>query len=209
MLDVIIDQQAAYAALVARAAACTVCPRMEGRRRVLGPANGRLDAHVLFVAEAPGRFGGDRTGTPLTADQSGRNFTALLAGAGIPRERVFVTNAVLCNPRDAQGRNAAPSSLEVANCRPFLRETLKLIAAPIVVSLGRVALAALEGISPNGLVLRHDVGRVVPWAGRLLVPLYHPGPRAQLHRSFAQQQEDFAALAELIRTQIPSRPYDS
>jgi uracil-DNA glycosylase len=105
---------------------------------------------------------------------------------------------VLCNPRDAQGRNAAPSSLEVANCRPFLRETLELIAAPIVVSLGRVALAALESISPHGLVLRHDVGRVVPWAGRLLMPLYHPGPRAQLHRTFAQQQEDFAALAQLV-----------
>ena len=39
-----------------------------------GHANGRPDARVLFLAEAPGRLGGDRTGVPLTSDQTGRNF---------------------------------------------------------------------------------------------------------------------------------------
>ena len=53
-------QQAAFDALWL-AQACRVCPRMEGRRRVLGAGNGPLDARVLFVAEAPGRLGDDRT----------------------------------------------------------------------------------------------------------------------------------------------------
>ncbi len=58
----------AYDALVARAQACRLCSRMEGRRRVLGAGNGPLDARVLFVAEAPGRLGGDKTGVPLVND---------------------------------------------------------------------------------------------------------------------------------------------
>lgn len=188
----------AFAALIARAAACRLCARMEGRRRVLDHANGSLDARVLFVAEAPGRFGGDRTGVPLTSDQSGRNFGHLLEAAGLTRAEIFVTNAVLCNPRDQRGRNATPSAREVDACRPLLRETLRLVRAPLVVALGRVALDALGAIEPHGLQLRRDVGRAVPWAGRTLLPLYHPGPRAQLHRSFPLQQQDFAHLGRLL-----------
>lgn len=171
---------------------------MEGRRRVLGPANGPLDAHVLFVAEAPGRLGGDRTGVPLVSDQSGRNFTRLLQAAGWQRDDVFVTNAVLCNPRDAQGRNDAPAAAELRNCSPHLRDLLALLDPPYVVALGCAALAALALLAPHEAVLRRDVGLPVPWDGRTLIPLYHPGPRAQLHRPFAQQQEDFARLRVLV-----------
>ena len=193
-----LERERAFDALIACAAACRLCARMEGRRRVLDRANGRLEARVLFVAEAPGRFGGDRTGVPLTSDQSGRNFGRLLEAAGLRREQIFVTNAVLCNPRDDRGRNATPTAREVAACRPFLRDTLRLVRAPLVVALGRVALDALGALEPHGLHLRSDVGQATPWAGRLLLPLYHPGPRAQLHRAFAQQQQDFVHLARLL-----------
>ena len=104
-------REAAFAALVARAQACTRCARMAGRRRVLGPGNGPSDARVLFVAEAPGRFGGDRTAVPLHGDRSGATFAHLLAAAGLDRGEVFVTNAVLCNPRDPAGRNTRPLSV--------------------------------------------------------------------------------------------------
>src|SRR4051794_39073251 len=98
--------ETAFAALVARVQACERCPRMAGRARVLGVANGSRRPRILFVAEAPGRFGGDRTGVPLHGDRSGAIFEALLAAAGLSRAEIFVTNAVLCNPRDPAGRNA-------------------------------------------------------------------------------------------------------
>jgi uracil-DNA glycosylase family 4 len=177
---------------------CRRCPAMEGRRRVLGRANGRLDGRVLFVAEAPGRLGGDRTGEPLTADQTGRNFARLLGAAGLRRDEVFVTNALLCNPRTRRGLNRAPRSAELSACREHLRRTLELVPAPLVVSLGAVALRQLGAIRPHGLSLRADVGRVVPWGDRRLVPLYHPGPRAQIHRPFARQQDDFRALSTIL-----------
>src|SRR5579872_2221398 len=91
------DDEITFCRLVERVAACRLCPSMEGRRRVLGPGNGPLDALVLFVAEAPGRLGGDRTGVPLSRDRSGLNFERLLASSGLGRAEVFVTNAVLCN----------------------------------------------------------------------------------------------------------------
>src|SRR5579883_877427 len=56
--------------LVKNVQACHYCPRMEGRTRVLGPANGSLDADILFIAEAPGRLGADSSGIPLMGDQT-------------------------------------------------------------------------------------------------------------------------------------------
>jgi uracil-DNA glycosylase family 4 len=172
---------------------------MEGRRRVLGPANGSPGALVLFVGEAPGRLGGERTGVPLSGDQTGRNFDALLAEAGLRREELFITNAILCNPQDGRGRNRGPAREELAACRGFLARQIAVVDAPVVVPRGAVALAALDALAAHGLRLREAVGRPVPWQGRTLVPLYHPGPRAQLHRALAVQREDFAALGRLVR----------
>lgn len=172
---------------------------MAGRRRVLSAANGPRQALVLFIGEAPGRFGGERSGIPFTSDRTGQNFTALLAAAGISRDEIFVTNTILCNPRDQTGRNRPPSRSELAACEPFLRRQCVLIEAPIVVPLGRVALAALDRLATHGLQLRQAVGQVHQWEGRLLVPLYHPGPRAQVHRPFAVQLADFMALGALVR----------
>lgn len=189
-----------FVSLCVDAAACRRCPAMEGRRRVLSAANGRVDAWVIFIGEAPGRLGGERTGIPFSGDQTGRNFDHLLTAAGLTREEIFITNAILCNPRDDAGRNRGPSRRELANCGDSLARQLALVAAPIVVTLGAVALGAVGALAAHGLHLRESVGRVMPWQGRLLVPLYHPGPRAQLHRDLARQREDFAALGRLVRS---------
>jgi len=176
---------------------------MDGRTRAIGPSNGPLDARVLFVAEAPGRLGADLTGVPLSGDQTGRNFDALLASAGIERRDIFVTNAVLCNPRGADGRNDRPCAAELANCSEHLRALIDLLDPPWVVSLGRVALDALALIERHNRVLARDVGTAAPWYGRHLVPLYHPGPRAVARRGFGQHAADYAALATLLGTSGP------
>lgn len=196
MIDDRSASRAAYAAHAAAVEACQRCPRMAGRRRVAG--QGPLDARVLFVAEAPGRLGAERSGIPLTLDRSGRAFELLLAAAGWRREEVFVSNAVRCTPRDGRGRNAPPSAAEIAACSAHLRDLLLLLQPPWVVSLGAVALRALALIAPHGARLARDVGRPLPWYGRTLVPLYHPGPRARRHRSLAAQLEDFRRLRALV-----------
>ncbi len=164
----------------------------------IGDGNGSLDARVLFIAEAVGRRGGAITGVPLTRDESGRRFAAFLALAGIDRSDVFVTNAVLCNPVDAAGRNRPPSPRERARCLPFLGRTLAIVRAPIVVTLGRVALEATRAIAAHDTELGGDVARPVAWYGRTLVPLYHPSRQSTLHRRQSQQEDDWRALGTLM-----------
>jgi uracil-DNA glycosylase family 4 len=193
------SREAAFHDLIDRAQSCRACPRMEARRRVLSEQNGRVPAPVLFVAEAPGRLGGERTGIPMSGDQTGRNFHQLLSAAGLTRDDVFVTNAILCNPRNVESRNAKPTRDEIRNCSCFLASTLELVAPAFVVTLGAVALDALKLISPHEIRLSRDVGQPVRWHGRWLAPLYHPSPRAQLHRPIEQQLEDFRRLGDVIR----------
>jgi len=169
---------------------------------VLGPANGPLDADVLFVAEAPGRLGAARTGVPMTADVAGRRFDAFLTAAGLARDRVFITNAVLCNPLSPAGNNRRPSLREVTACSGFLAAQLRLVRAPVVVALGSVALDALHRIAPHDAVLARDTGRALPWKGRTLIPLYHPSIQSTLTRSHDQQLADWRRLGAIVRTNV-------
>jgi uracil-DNA glycosylase len=199
------ERDRTFAALAARAQACVRCTRMAGRRRVLGAGNGPVQARVLFVAEAPGRFGGDRTAVPLQGDRSGATFADLLTAAGLDRGAIFVTNAVLCNPRDDAGRNTRPTPAEIRNCSEHLAAQIAVVDPPWVVALGHTALRALALLAPHSVQLAADVGRPMPWYGRTLVPLYHPGPRALIRRPLAAQVEDYRRLAALVAA--PSSPY--
>jgi DNA polymerase len=187
-----------FEALMRDVRACYACVRMT-HSHVLHGSNGPLDADAIFVAEAPGRRGAAVTGVPLTGDESGRRFGEFLRIASIGRERVFVTNALLCNPLDDRGANRRPGSAEIDRCRPFLERTLACVQAPIVVALGRVALEALRRISPHAAQLDHDVATPLPWRGRTLVAMYHPSRQSTLHRSQRQQEEDWRTLGVLCR----------
>ena len=102
-----------FIALTTEAANCRLCPAMCGRSAVLSELNGRLDARVMFIGEAPGRKGADRTRIPFSGDQSGKNFDRFLASIGLKRSQIFITSAALCNPRTTTGANPT------ANCQIF------------------------------------------------------------------------------------------
>ena len=192
------SQPARFADLAEAVQHCNLCPRLADRYKVLSTKNGNIDSAVMFVAEAPGRLGADRTGIPLYGDQSGNNFQRLLGTIGWKRDQVFITNALLCNPRQDNGNNCTPTNEELGNCSCYLEMTLSVVNPRVVVALGATALKALEQIAPHRLTLRDGVGKPTPWAGRMLVPLYHPGPRALVHRGFAKQSSDFQRLAKLV-----------
>jgi uracil-DNA glycosylase family 4 len=178
--------------LCAKVGACRACDSM-AYSHVLGAANGPADARVMFVGEAPGRFGAGRSGVPFQGDESGRRFESLLAVSGLTRDEVFVTNAILCNPLDASGRNRRPKTSEVQRCLAHLREQIEAVDPALVVALGEVALTTLARIEPHGLRLRDGVAQPTPWFNRSLVALNHPGRRALVHRSDELQRLDWAA----------------
>ena len=92
-----------FAELVSEAAGCTLCPAMCGRSAVLSELNGSPDARVMFIGEAPGRKGADRTRVPFSGDQSGANFDRFLNSIELTRKEIFITSAALCNPRSESG----------------------------------------------------------------------------------------------------------
>jgi uracil-DNA glycosylase family 4 len=196
-----LDRYQAFVDLAEEARGCSLCPEMAARTAVLSGLNGSMHPEVLFVAEAPGRRGGDRTRIPMSGDSSGRTFRHLLASTGLDSSQIFITNAVLCNPRSQTGANRPPSLKEVRNCNPLLARTIETLNPPIVVSIGVKALAALERIKPHGLALTADVGRAVEWNGRTLLAFYHPSPQVLIsRRSLSQQEEDWQALKRLLAT---------
>jgi uracil-DNA glycosylase family 4 len=189
----------ALEALITEVQACRRCPEMAGCARVLSWANGRHDAKIMFIGEAPGRLGADRTNVPFHGDKAGDNFEQLIELAGLTRREIFITNAILCNPRDDRGNNASPSKSSIRNCSANLQRQIEAIDPAIVVTLGAVALEATRLIEPHRLALSTAVRTAHSWNGRKLIPLYHPGARAMVHRNFTAQTADYYFVGEAYR----------
>jgi uracil-DNA glycosylase len=169
------------------------------RTAVLSHANGSLQARILFIGEAPGRKGADRTRIPFSGDQSGKNLDRFIASINLTRAEIFITSAALCNPRSDSGANRKPSKTELVNCSGFLRRTLELINPRVVVTLGSVALESLKMIKTHNLILKQAIGKVYEWDGRLLVPIYHPSPQVLAsHRREQAQLHDYKLVREAI-----------
>src|SRR5258708_26477295 len=192
-------KQNQFIRLVAEASGCVKCSAMCGRAAVLSELNGPVDARVMFIGEAPGRKGADRTRIPFSGDQSGKNFERFLASIDLTRSEVFITSAALCNPRADSGANRRPRAAEIRNCSPFLQQTIQLVEPAVIVTLGMVALDALKLLHYHEFNLKHDAGKIRRWNGRLLVPLYHPSPQVLItSRDERTQLKDYQVVARAI-----------
>ena len=166
---------------------------------MLSDRNGSIDAQVMFIGEAPGRKGADRTRIPFSGDQSGVNFDRFLKSIDVARHKIFITSAALCNPRSDSGANRKPTRAELSNCSPFLRRTIELVNPRLIVTLGSVALEALKRIHYHEFTLKDSAATIQSWNGRLLVPIYHPSPQVLAsHRREAEQLRDYQVVAQAI-----------
>ena len=189
-----------FVGLAAEAAVCTRCPDMCESAAVLSELNGSVDARVMFIGEAPGRKGADRTRIPFSGDQSGKNFERFLASIDLKRSEIFITSSALCNPRTDSGANRRPKASEIRNCSDFLSRTIELVDPLVIVTLGTVALEALKLVHYHDFNLKNYAGRICGWNDRLLVPLYHPSPQVLItSRKEAAQLKDYQVVARAIR----------
>jgi uracil-DNA glycosylase family 4 len=194
------NKERQFARLSGEAASCVRCPAMCERAAVLSELNGSVNARVMFIGEAPGRKGADRTRIPFSGDQSGRNFDRFLDSIRLRRSQIFITSAALCNPRSPSGANRRPTAREIRNCSEFLKRTIELIDPNLIVSLGTVALEALKQVHYHEFTLRNDAAKVRRWNGRLLVPLYHPSPQVLItSRDERTQLRDYKVVARALR----------
>ena len=199
-VDATFSKSNAFDSLCAAAAACRTCTELADKAAVLSELNGNLNPKVMFIGEAPGRVGADRTRRPFYGDKSGDNLQTLLNSIGLTRDEIFITSAVLCSPRSATDANRKPTRSEIKNCSSFLVRTFELIDPPIVATLGSVALDGIKTIEPHLLSLKLNAGQVVDWYGRKLIPLYHPSPQViAAHRGLGLQLQHFQTLGTLLK----------
>jgi uracil-DNA glycosylase len=173
--------------------ACRRCPALVRCRSRVVPGHGATSASVAFVGLAPGRLGGDRTGIPFSGDRSGELLRRMIRETGL--HRVFITNLVRCNPRDARGRNRDPSAREIANCRSHLHAELDLVRPAMVACLGRLAWRELAG---RDATFDPHHRAIVNVNGLRLFAMYHPGYVIRGAYPMEKYARDFARLAAMI-----------
>lgn len=125
---------------------------------------------MLFVGEAPGRLGADRTGVPFTHDRSGLLFRRILLNLTEVLDRpirTYVTNAVKCLPLDSSGLNRPPTTAEAGSCREYLAREIELVQPKVVVPMGRLATRLLLG--SNEIIWWQPVSRAP-----VVYPVKHP-----------------------------------
>ena len=213
------DRKKTFSKLSKNAARCKLCPAMANLPAVLSSKNGSINTDLLFVAEAPGRFGAGRTGIPFNGDRSGNNFEILLGHAGFNRKDIFITNAVLCNPLKS-GNNRRPTTKEIENCSSFLQDLIDLIAPKVISTLGGVGLEAINRIFGTRYKLADVVARPLSvcefrrftiysqlGSNNLLttLPISKP-PHADLFANFGDLQPAIICCHNLLTTLPMSKP---
>lgn len=192
-----------FAALCSEAQACRICPDLADKAAVLSELNGSLTPKVMFIGEAPGRAGADRTRRPFYGDRSGENFQKLLDSISLDRGDIFITSAVMCSPRSVTDANRRPTRREIKNCSTYLQSLFELIEPRLIATLGSVALEALKLIQYHEFTLREHAGSMQEWNGRRLVPLYHPSPQViASQRGLETQLAHFQTLGRVIRNNV-------
>lgn len=107
---------------------------------------GPSQARFMLVGEQPGDQE-DRQGHPFVGP-AGRILDKGLAEAGIPRDDVYVTNAVKhfsFVPRGKRRIHQKPTAAEVTACHPWLDAELAVVDPSVIVVLGATAAQALLG----------------------------------------------------------------
>jgi DNA polymerase len=166
---------------------CTRC-ELAFSRHLAVPGEGPANAPILFIGEAPG-FHENQQGRPFVG-AAGKFLDELLAGIGMKRADVFITNIVKCRPPG----NRDPEPGEISACRAYLERQIQAIAPRVIVTLGRHSLACFL---PQAQISElHGKARLVD--GRLVVAMYHPA--AALHQPSLRPvvEADFARLPELM-----------
>lgn len=145
-------------------AVCTKC-RLGFQRANAVFGEGNPSARLMFIGEAPGA-NEDAVGKPFIG-RAGQLLTTALAGHGINRDDVFITNIVKCRPPE----NRDPMPDEIGACSPYLFRQIELIKPLALCALGRYAAATLLG-RPVKITKEHGVW--LEYRGVPLVIAMHP-----------------------------------
>lgn len=127
------------------AAACRACPLWENATQTVF-GEGLAHAPVMLIGEQPGDQE-DLTGHPFVGP-AGQLLTRALEAVDVPREQVYVTNAVKHFKFERRGKrrlHKKPVDAEISACHDWLTREIELIAPTLLVALGATAARSILG----------------------------------------------------------------
>ena len=165
-----------------------ICPELAAGAKQLVFGDGSPDAELVFIGEAPGK-NEDEQGLPFVG-AAGKFLNEMLAGIGLKRADVYITNIVKYRPPE----NRDPLPAEKAEFLPFLRAQLEVIKPKIVITLGR---HSMDSLLP-GLQISKVHGQPKRYKGQVYLPLFHPA--AALYNGGMRQTliDDFAKIPRIL-----------
>lgn len=170
------------------------------REWVLVFGEGPAQARLMLVGEAPGEQEAI-LGRPFVG-KAGKLLDAFIAGTGLTRGEMYVTNTVKFRPSriSKAGRvvNRTPTQEEIAAFLPFLKKEIAQVNPACVVTLGNVPLRALLGEKET---IGQAHGQLRRQEDRLYFPMYHPASMIYnpgLKAIFAQDMEKLGQLIKNI-----------
>ena len=178
---------------------CKGCELWKPATQVVFSA-GNPRAPLALVGEQPGDVE-DRKGIPFVGP-AGRLLQDALDEAGVPREDVYVTNAVKHFRFTERGKrriHATPQVSHIRACLPWLEAELTLVDPALIVCLGATAARALLGSTFRVTKQRGEVLELATPVGiRPVLATVHPS--AVLRATAEERNEAFGGLVSDLRT---------
>ncbi|MBT3865563.1 uracil-DNA glycosylase [Candidatus Woesearchaeota archaeon] len=145
---------------------CSKCPELvDYRSQVVFGSKHMNKCPVMIIGEAPGKVE-DENGEPFVG-RSGQILNKFLEEIGLTRDKVFITNTILCRPPE----NRNPKSDELLHCRERLDKTIEILNPKVIITLGNFATKYLLETKEGITKVR---GKVYEKNGRNIVPMAHP-----------------------------------
>jgi len=167
---------------------CTKCELAKTRTNSV-PGKGNFKSDVIFVGEAPGK-NEDKNGEPFIG-VAGKKLSAALEGAGISRDKVYITNIVKCRPP----KNRVPKTNERETCQDYLKQEIAIIKPKLICILGNTAFNSLLG----GSEIMKFRGKIVQKNNQLYFLTVHPAATIYNQKLIDVLNEDIIKLFELVK----------
>ena len=174
--------------IAAQVRACRDCSLCESRTNAV-PGEGPDNPKIMFVGEGPG-FYEDQQSRPFVGP-SGRLLESLLAGIGMNRNQVFITNVVKCRPIE----NRDPLPNEIQACSKYLVSQIQSLKPKIIVTLGRFSMAHFF---PQETISKVH-GRARKSGDVMVFPLYHPAAALRSPVMKKALEDDFKRIPSVLK----------
>jgi DNA polymerase len=197
------------AVLNAALQSCRECPLGEHATQAVG-GEGSRHARLMFVGEQPGDQE-DLQGRPFVGP-AGQVLARALAELGIPRDMVYITNAVKHFKFELRGKrriHKTPAQQEAAACLHWLESEIALVDPGALVALGATAARQLMGTAVS--VLRERGRWLVRGDGRRVLITLHPSALLRMEpedkaAAYAAWRDDLRQAADHFAASADAAP---